>query len=193
MLFKQVHLKGIYNGEISLAFRKWQKPLIKRGSIIKTSIGQVEILEIIEINASEITLEEAERAGYKDLESLLESLDRRPNGNIYKIQVRYHLPDPRISLREQSNLSDEDVNNIRTRLQRMDERSKYGKWTMPVLFLIKENPKMRAQFFADKMNVEKNWLKSNIRKLKNMGLTMSHEIGYTLSPRGESYFQIILN
>ena len=32
---------------------------------------------------------------------------------------------------------------------------------------------------------EKDWLKPNEPKLKNLGLTISHEVGYSLSPRGE--------
>lgn len=36
---------------------------------------------------------------------------------------------------------------------------------------------------------EKIWLKLNIRKLKNLGLTISHEIGYELSPLGKLYLK----
>lgn len=38
---------------------------------------------------------------------------------------------------------------------------------------------------------EKEWLKLNVRKLKGLGLTISHEPGYSLSPRGEVYLSII--
>lgn len=44
MLFKQKHLHGIKAGDISLAFRKWKKPLVNKGMLLKTSVGQIEIL-----------------------------------------------------------------------------------------------------------------------------------------------------
>ena len=36
---------------------------------------------------------------------------------------------------------------------------------------------------AKKADAEKEWLKINVRKLKNLGLTISHQPGYELSPR----------
>ena len=36
---------------------------------------------------------------------------------------------------------------------------------------------------------EKEWLKLNIRKLKNLGLTISHNVGYRLSPLGEHFIE----
>ncbi|WP_294276703.1 hypothetical protein [uncultured Chryseobacterium sp.] len=36
---------------------------------------------------------------------------------------------------------------------------------------------------------EKEWLKLNIRKLKNMGLTISHTVGYEISPLGSEYLK----
>lgn len=39
MLFKAVHLEGIKAGKITLAFRKWQKPSVKVGTLLHTAIG----------------------------------------------------------------------------------------------------------------------------------------------------------
>jgi hypothetical protein len=41
-----------------------------------------------------------------------------------------------------------------------------------------------AATIARQIGFEKDWLKINIRKLKNLDLTISHDPGYTLSPRG---------
>ncbi|GAA4173979.1 hypothetical protein GCM10022218_17670 [Sphingobacterium ginsenosidimutans] len=38
---------------------------------------------------------------------------------------------------------------------------------------------------------EKEWLKLNIRKLKNLGLTISHTVGYEISPLGERFIQLL--
>ena len=50
--------------------------------------------------------------------------------------------------------------------------------------VIKEHPMMPAAQLAYETGFEKDWLKTNVRKLKNLGLTISHQPGYTLSPRG---------
>ena len=41
------------------------------------------------------------------------------------------------------------------------------------------------------LNVEKDWLKIHIRKLKNLGFTISHEVGYSISVRGESLIKLL--
>jgi len=58
-----------------------------------------------------------------------------------------------------------------------------------MLHLIQKHPKTRAQDLANLMNVEKAWFKPNVRKLKNLGLTISHRVGYSLSPRGTMIFR----
>lgn len=184
MLFKQNHLDGIKTGEISLAFRKWKKPTVKNGSIIKTAIGQIEILDIKEINQERITKSDAVKAGFNDLDTLLEQLDSIRVGNLFRISLRYHSPDPRIKLRQTTNLTDEAFEEIKIKLKRLDTYSKHGNWTLRVLHLIQDNPQKRAVDLSRKLHLEKDWLKPNIRKLKNLGLTISHEVGYSISPLG---------
>lgn len=183
MLFKQNHLKGINEGRLSLAFRKWKRPMVKKGSLQKTTIGQIEILEISEVGLKDINLEDAVLSGHNDLDSLLKLLSSK-EGNIYKIHLRYHSPDPRLALREKTEITEEEFEIIKSKLDKMDKFSKQGIWTKKILMAIKDNPELLAQKLADQYGYEKIWLKPNIRKLKNLGLTISHGVGYSLSPRG---------
>lgn len=189
MLFKQTHLEGIKAGKVSLAFRRWAKPAVNEGSVIKTSVGLVEIQGIAIITANKITAANAVAAGYASKEALLKELNSRPEGNIYKIKVRYHSADPRIALREQDSFSEEDLSTVREALERLDKYSKSGPWTKGILEAIKANPGLRAADLAVKTGKEKDWLKLNIRKLKNLGLTISLDPGYKISPRGERFLQ----
>mgnify|MGYP000654591376 CR=1 FL=1 len=191
MLFKQIHLEGIKDGHISLAFRKWKKPSVKKGSLLKTSIGQVEIIEIQEINLNKINEVDAQKAGFDHLKDLLKTLNSSKEGNIYKICVRYHSPDPRIELRQKSELSEKEFQELITRLKRLDQYSKSGQWTMKILKAIHENPKLKAADLAIKTGYEKEWLKLNVRKLKNLGLTVSHHPGYTISSLGSLFLERI--
>ncbi|WP_410649572.1 hypothetical protein [Amycolatopsis sp. cmx-4-54] len=56
--------------------------------------------------------------------------------------------------------------------------------------LIRDNPGRRAQELADLLGREKDPLKLDIRKLKNLGLTLSLEVGYRISPRGAAYLRL---
>jgi hypothetical protein len=192
MIFKLSHLRGIKAGQITLAFRKWKKPTVRKGSQIKTEIAVIEILDISEIALKDITERDAVSAGFKGLEDLFRVFNPAEEGNIYRIKVRYYSEDPRIELRNRTALSDNDFEGLKKKLERLDRYSKEGSWTLGVLTMIKNNPKLRAVDLAAMMNKEKDALKINIRKLKNLGLTISHEVGYTLSPLGEHLLKKLL-
>ncbi len=185
MLFKEVHLQGIKSGKITLAFRKWQKASVKYGSLIHTSVGLIEIGNIETVNETDITEQEAIQAGFTDKEQLLKSFTHNSTGTIFKIAVRYHSGDPRIKLREQTELSEQEFADLKKKLERLDNYSKQGHWTNKVLLTIKDNPNLHAIGIAELTGFEKEWLKLNIRKLKNLGLTISYNVGYELSPLGK--------
>ena len=185
MLFKQKDLQDIAIGKVNLAFRKWKRASVKKGTLLKTAIGQVEIVEIQPIKFDSIELKDAKSAGYSNLSELHAALNARSDGIIYRIIVSYHSPDPRIKLRNQINLSEEEILIIQKKLKRMDNSCRNGPWTVKILELIRDNPKVRAKDLAEKTGMTKDWLKPNIRKLKNLGLTISHPLGYEISPRGK--------
>ena len=185
MLFKIHHLKGIKSGDITLAFRKWKTERVKEGSLIKSPIGQILIEEISDIQLEDVNYEEAILAGYQNREELIQLLEKRKEGNIYRIKLKYDSPDPRIALREKDEISDKELKQVLLKLDRLDRYSKQGKWTKEVMIAIKDNPRLRAKDLAEMLDKEKDWLKPNIRKLKNLGLTISHGVGYSLSPRGK--------
>lgn len=184
MLFTQAHLQGIQDGTITLAFRKWAKPAAKAGSLFKTAIGQIEIVAVEPVLEASITASEAQAAGYASRSELLAQLAERP-GSVYRIALRYHSPDPRLALREQRNLSTEDTASLLRKLARLDATSRQGPWTREVLDAVARHPHLRAADLAKRMGKEKEWLKLNVRKLKNLGLTISHHPGYEISPLGK--------
>ncbi|WP_439489954.1 ASCH domain-containing protein [Algoriphagus sp.] len=187
MLFKEIHLSGIKSGKITLAFRKWQKSSIKIGSLLHTAFGLVEIRKIETVNENDITDKDALNAGFADNNQLLKSFPHNSTGTIFKISLSYHSADPRIKLREQTQLSELQFTELKKKLERLDNQSKQGHWTKKVLLTIKDNPNLHAIGIAKLTGFEKEWLKLNIRKLKNLGLTISHTVGYELSPLGKTF------
>lgn len=192
MLFKEIHLSGIKSGKIALAFRKWQKASVKSGSLLHTSIGLVEIRKVETVNENDITNKDALNAGFTDKEQLLKSFTHNSTGAIFKISVSYHSADPRIKLREQTELSEPQFTDLKKKLEQLDNHSKQGYWTEKILLTIKDNPNLHAIGIAKLTGFEKEWLKLNIRKLKNLGLTISHNVGYELSPLGKIFVEKLL-
>ena len=190
MLFKQQHLAGIKTGDVTLAFRKWKKPNVKKGSLLKTAIGQIEVGGIEEVDIASISALEAQMAGFNSLDQLLRLLQKVNEGSIYKIGLAYHSPDPRVELRSKEELTNEEFHQLKNKLERLDQYSKTGAWTREVLESIRQNPKLKAADLAVLLSKEKDWLKINIRKLKNLGLTISHNPGYEISPLGKAFLEM---
>lgn len=185
MLLDKRTLEGIAEGRITLAFRRWTRPTVKAGGIRRTPVGVLRIRSVEPISEAEITDAEAQRAGEPDRDALLERL--RPAGQLYRVAFELGGTDPRIALREQDELTPADVEAIGKRLARMDKAAADGPWTTKTLELIAQHPATRAADLAPHLHQERLPFKANVRKLKELGLTISLERGYRISPRGEAY------
>ena len=75
---------------------------------------------------------------------------------------------------------------IDARLERLDRASSHGPWTMATLHLIRRRPHTRAPDLAAELGRERDPFKIDVRKLKNLGLTESLQVGYRISPRGRA-------
>jgi hypothetical protein len=53
--------------------------------------------------------------------------------------------------------------------------------------VIRDHPAVLAATLAKRVGQERDRFKQNVRKLKELGLTESLEIGYRLSPRGRVF------
>ena len=187
MLLNRQTLDGIANGQISLVFRRWKRPTVRSGGSLKTAIGVLAINSVEPILTDEIVDQDARRAGYSSRGVLLAELKSRPGTKLYRIALCFAGADPRIALREQASLTDEDVTELRRRLARLDKNGRHGPWTIRVLKLIGEQPETLASTLAEAAGYEKQWFKSGVRKLKKLGLTESLAVGYRLSPRGRAF------
>ena len=101
------------------------------------------------------------------------------------MELRPAGPDPRIALRADDVLSDVEVAAILARLAAMDSSSGREPWTLRFLRLIAERPAVRAPDLAESIGWETLVFKRYVRRLKELGLTESLDIGYRLSPRGQ--------
>jgi hypothetical protein len=135
---------------------------------------------------ADLTEADARRSGATSLSDLTATLDRFGDAPIHRIELRLEGPDPRIALREQSDLEGDELVGLRERLARLDRASKAGPWTAAVLRCIAVRPGVRAPDLAASFGRETLPFKRDVRKLKEFGLTESLEVGYRLSPRGQA-------
>jgi predicted transcriptional regulator len=61
-----------------------------------------------------------------------------------------------------------------------------GPWAYEYLRLIADRPAVRAGDLAESVGRERLDFKRDVRRLKELGLTESLEIGYRVSPRGRA-------
>ncbi len=189
MLIKREVLEGIRAGAVDLVFRRWKRPTVKAGGSLRTHLGVLAIDSVEVVAESALTAADARRAGFGTRKELLEELRPREGSRLYRVELRLAGADPRIELREVAVLSAEDVAEISRRLGRFDTLSRRGEWTVMTLQLVADHPATRAAELAARVGVDKAWLKTNVRKLKELGLTESLGTGYRLSPRGRAYLR----
>ncbi len=187
MLLKRATLEGIAEGRIALAFRRWKRPTVRAGGELRTSIGVLGIDAVDPITEGDITEDDARGAGYPHRDALLVDLNRRPGGDLFRVALHLAGDDPRAALSEQDALDAEAVAAIAARLDRFDRSSRHGPWTEAVLRLIADSPGTRAPDLAASLGRETQPFKRDVRKLKELGLTESLEVGYRLSPRGRAW------
>ena len=187
MLIPMATLHEIAAGRIDLAFRRWSRPTVKTGGTLRTAVGVLRIDAVDPVEIGTVTDRAARRAGFPDKAAFVAELDRHRDGQLYRIRLHLDGEDPRIALRETADLSADDLDAITARLDRLDRASTHGPWTRSTLALIQDRPAVRAPDLAASVGRETQPFKTDVRKLKNLGLTISLGTGYELSPRGRAY------
>jgi len=140
------------------------------------------------VTPAAITRAQARDAGYPSVDSLVSDLRGDPSLPLYRIRFRpLDGPDPRDELAATATISDADVAAITVRLARMDTASKRGPWTREVLEQIARQPGVVSTVLSAQLEWERADFKLHVRRLKELGLTISLDVGYRISPRGAAY------
>jgi hypothetical protein len=191
MLLPARVVAGLVDGSVTRVYRRWSVPRAKTGGTQLTPAGVVAIDAVTELPSPDVLTEaDARASGEKDLASLLKWLGKRPDDRIFRVDLHYAGADPRWELRER--LPDEaDLAEIARAVGRLDGAKASGPWTRQILEWIRDNPAVVSTVLAALLNREVQPMKVDIRKLKALGLTISLDVGYRLSPRGQAYLNWI--
>ncbi|MBT8200669.1 MAG: hypothetical protein KJO36_09145 [Acidimicrobiia bacterium] len=191
MRFTMEYWPGIADGSVTVAFRRWKRPTVVAGRTYRTGGGRVEVLDVSATNPDRISRRDVSRTGHPSADDIREQLRGEPDWPVYRVEFRYiDEPDPRDVLAHSADLSAADREEIDRRLARFDSVSKYGPWTRETLHLIARYPETRAPDLAAMVGRETRPFKLDVRKLKDLGLTLSFNPGYRLSPRGAAYLEV---
>ncbi|KXP01397.1 hypothetical protein [Tsukamurella pseudospumae] len=198
MMIPKAIAEGVRDGTVTTQYRRWDTPRVKVGGTQVTPAGVLRFTRVTRVpDVERISDRAARAAGMKDAAALRRALrprdpdaprrERSARGgeHVYRIHLEYAGADPRLALREELP-DDAALEALAVRLARLDKRDS-GPWTRDILTWIREHPHVVSKELAAERGVDLLPMKVDIRKLKGMGLTISHEVGYELSPRGAAY------
>jgi hypothetical protein len=179
MLFSADAWPGIADGTITVTFRAWTRAQAKVGGRYRVAGMLIEATDVRQVGADEITDDDARRAGAADRAALLARLGAADP--VWRVEFAYRGADDRIARRNET--SADDLAEVIARMARLDRN---GAWTRATLQLIQRYPGVVSTTLARHVRQDRATFKLNVRKLKELGLTESLDIGYRLSPRGEA-------
>ncbi|MGE0321698.1 MAG: ASCH domain-containing protein [Polyangiaceae bacterium] len=193
LLFKKEFWDGLKDGSITLTFRRWQKARVKPGGRYRCHpIGVLEVDDIRLISVKEITPKDAQAAGFSSRAALIDYLgelgELGDDTEIYRVALHHGGDGDRVQLALEDQLTPEDIQEIRGKLERMDQK---GPWTLQTLELIEKQPRIAASKLAKQVKRETAPFKADVVKLKKLGLTQSFEVGYEVAPRGKAYLSAL--
>jgi biotin operon repressor len=179
---------GIHDGTITLAFRRWRRCQVVAGHHYRTGLGMALAETVDVVEPGDITPADARDAGFDSVRALVDDLRGDPALPLYRIRFRpLDTPDPRAELAATASLTESEAAAIAARLERMDRASKRGPWTLQVLTQIASQPGVSSAVLAPELDWERADFKQHVRRLKALGLTISLDVGYRISPRGAAY------
>lgn len=187
MLFTADAWPGIADGTITVTFRAWTRPQAKVGGRYRVGGMLIEATGVEQVPAGSIDDGDALRAGAPDAATVRRRLGDPASGDlVWRVEFTHLGADDRIERREQADLDPDELAAIRARLDRMDRTAGGKAWTRTVLRLIEKYPGVVSTALARQTGLDRAVFKVHVRKLKELGLTESLDVGYRLSPRGEA-------
>lgn len=191
MLFKKEFKEGIRAGRITRSYRVWKRPQARSGNRYNLAPdGVIEVTAMTRVPVKSLTNSDAMQAGFADRDALLDYLNAPTGESIYRVEFYYVGPGS-VRSPETTPLDTAALSQLRSKLAAMDQREGTS-WTLETLELIEQQPGTRAAVLAEVFDWQTPRFKTQVRKLKALGLTLSLETGYTLTSRGNQLLTHLL-
>lgn len=191
MLFTADAWPSLADGSITVTFRTWSRPQAKVGGRYRVAGMLLEATDVRQLAAGKITNADARRAGATDADELRRRMKVTDAEQlVWRVGLRCVGTDDRVERRNDDALDHEAIAAIIARLDRFDHRAE-SPWTSATLALIAERPGTVSTDLAEQLGRERFAFKKDVRKLKELGLTESLDVGYRISPRGLAVLQAL--
>nr|WP_304610910.1 hypothetical protein [Saccharopolyspora sp. HNM0983] len=184
-------LRGVRSGEIGVVFFRWGEPLLEPGSRLVTPVGLVGVESVRRVGLASIDEPEARLAGFSSAAGLRSMLAERGSGSVFRVGLRYLGP----AGREESErdrpvvLSSGERDRLVRELARLDVSAARGGWTWWVLELVGRRPGVRVAEVAAEWGRPVARCKSDVWRLRQLGLVEPVPGGVRLSAVGRALLQ----
>lgn len=192
MLFTASQQQLIASGRLTRTFRAWKSARVRAGRVYSLGGGGCVAVEAVtRVVTGAIAAEAALAAGFATVDALIRELRRvtgkpiSPGDELYEVKFRYE------EGQREGPVHDLTAEQAAARLARMDAQSASGPWTVQALAAIRDRPRVSARELAADAGRERLAFKAGVRKLKALGLTISHEVGYELTPAGRDVLALL--
>ncbi|KIQ18907.1 ASCH domain-containing protein [Rhodococcus sp. MEB064] len=189
MLIRLAVAQAIAAGTVRVQYRRWSKRRVKPGTWIHTPAGVIVVDAITEVDPDSLTDDDAVAAGETSIVALRRGFRGSEGDPVWRVEVSFGGEDPRIALRADDDLSDDEFAVLIGKIDRMDDRADVP-WAWRTLELIRDRPAVLAADLGAVLGLERDVFKPRVRRLKALGLTESLAVGYRLSPRGEKLLDV---
>lgn len=180
-----------------MTIRAWSSPRVKTGGRYSTPAGVLVVDKVKQERVNRIDDADARRSGFANRGSLIEYLSKNSKNGLadgsvfYRVEFHNTGDEPEQPPASETTISSEEIDELSARLAKMDRLSRRGKWTWQTLKLIAANPRVPASKLAPMVGRETQPFKTDVRKLKRLGLTISLGVGYEISPRGKVFVNLV--
>jgi hypothetical protein len=175
--------RRVLAGEMTATIRAWQAPQVKAGKRYRFDDDHELVVTAVELRErAALSDGDIEDAGFGSREGFEAALPRFANG---RVEGPFYVVRFRLEAREEPPPAPaEDVERLLARLERLDTASEHGPWTGAALGVIARHPRVVSTKLARQVGRERFAFKADVRKLKRLGLTRSHEVGYEITELG---------
>jgi hypothetical protein len=187
--FRREDRDRVARGQITVTFRLWKTAKVRAGKLYPTGFGTIEVEDVQVIPAALVTKKDVRPSGCASIAAIWDLAGEHtrtqvgPDTLLHRVQFRFLGDVPPDSARAPV----EDLEKLAARLEKMDRLSSRGAWTIQILRFIEAAPHVPARVLAADLGWQTLDFKAHVRRLKALGLTISHEVGYELSDLGRRY------
>ena len=186
MQFTKPFKIAIAAGEVTTSFRKWHSARVKAGRTYNIPpYGAIQVDKIIRTSVKESSVKAVRQSGFDSKSDLIEYLGIDVKDPVFLIEFRF-IGKASVNQPDTTKLPKDELEHLVTRVSKLA-------WVAQILTLIQQQPQTRAGDLAPQCGMQLDVFKRNVRRLKSMGLTISHEVGYELSTRGRQLVDNLAN